>query len=175
MKAIAYISLIIIFSACSVFKHVDKTAVKTDVRTEETTDKVTVLTEKTIEILDTSVLIKGSKAVNDAPAADILRGDSLISENNDIKGVVTYDKATGELVLKAEAKRKIISVKKTVERTKMETVNTNTILKTDIKTKATESKKTVFRLPWWLWLVPVGIVLFYYRKKILPLVSKFLK
>jgi len=166
MITIGVVVLTGLFPSCSIFKKVHRSETRTEVNSQAQTEEKTVTTETSTVVVDTTVTLQGSSIASQKSATGILEGDSLVSENNQVKGTVTYDKATGKLKLTTTQKPQAITIKKTETRTRTDEVNHHTVTTTQVKASDKINEKTALHLPWYLWLIPVVVVLVYFRKKI---------
>lgn len=154
-----FIMVVIVFSFCSVTKHVNKERTKeTEVISTETAITRTITETVTTTIETPSASIEGSKTIDLIQA-----GDSILEETPDLE-IVTKE-VNGAIVTHAIKKSQQIPVninKVTIEK---EAIRTNETDKkqTDSKIKEVERKGIDLNYIWWLLLLLL-IPIWKYRK-----------
>lgn len=97
-RLILSLSLLIALTGCGTFrKHHEKDEHKQTV----TIDSAAMTTKKVVEKVDTTVKISGGKSNGAKPVDNIVKGDSLVIEDNTQRVVVDYDPLTGNIRAKA--------------------------------------------------------------------------
>jgi hypothetical protein len=174
MKNITIILCLALLTSCSVFKKVNKTENKTDVKTETTTTETTRITETETQTADTVIHEAGTEVSGTKPVQELVEGDSLCAENDQVKSTVTYDKVTGKLKLTALVKPHNIPVKINIGKTRITETHTNTTTKKKDTLVAKSVNRKIWNVPFaWLLLLLIALaVVYYYRKKI-PVIGKF--
>lgn len=141
--------LLIGLSACKVKdKVVDKD--KQDIKIEQTSTTTTVI--------DTIVKIGGDTAQVIAPIFELLKGDTIVAENNGTVVKLSFDKKTQTVTARAITKTKIVPI----QATKTESNN----LKADIKTTSIHKEQTVksdvgSNMKWLFWLFFVAAIIIF--------------
>jgi len=165
---IFFIGMFLLLSlvSCNAFKKVSKTETTTESKTNTVTNQSTITTETEITAADTNVHIAGSTIRGEKPIDNIVKGDSLKTSNNDVVSVVTYDEASKSIIIKTSTLPRVIPIKIKEEKTKTTVSNSSASTGQDTKAVAKTMNKKVFNLPWWVWLLPVVVLGWVFRKKI---------
>lgn len=136
MKAVFYIILLLAISGCGIVnKFKERRKVKTNVET------VSDANTTTIQDIDTLVNLPAHAIEFDRPLADLLQQGFISADDGLINVLIEYDKVTGKIKTKAQAKARNVPVKlHTVTHTKSHEVKkTNT--KESIKNSTVHKKK----------------------------------
>jgi archaellum component FlaF (FlaF/FlaG flagellin family) len=171
---IGTIFIIASLSSCSVFRKVNKDIQKADVKTKIETNTDTKITETSTKTADSTIHQPGSVVTGQKPLDNIVKGDSLVTENAQVKSTVKYDKKTGNIHVKTEAKPQDIHIKVNENKTKVTESKSKTQEKTKSNTVQKKVAKTSFNL-WWLLLLLIPAGLYIFRKKVPFLKTFFIK
>ena len=157
-----------LFSSCSIFKKVNKTEVKTENKSDITTNQATTTTETELTASDTTVHIFGSEISGSKPIQNILSGDSIVTSNNEVISIVTYNPSNGNISVKTVNIPKDIPIKIYNQKTKTTVSDLSTTAKIDNTAIAKTYEKKAVNIPfaWGLLIIPIVMILAY-RKKII--------
>lgn len=181
--ALFLMCVMIFFSSCSVSRNANRDIEKN--HSEETLNQNTAInthsveTSKTTEKFDSCKDIPGSKVSGMKPLDDLIKGDTLKTENGDVSSSVFIDKS-GNVGVNTVSKPRIIPLTgtRTIESTKTADVKqdqqTNTTKDQDIVKKVIVTEtKAKNNLPWLLLLlIPIAGIVYYFRKQI-PIIKNF--
>ena len=165
---VALIVILSLFSSCSIFKKVNKTEVKTENKSDITTNQAVTTTETELTASDTTIRIFGSEISGSKPIQNILSGDSIVTSNNEVISIVTYNPSNGNISVKTVNLPKDIPIKIYNQKTKTTVSDLSTTAKTDNSAVAKTFEKKAVNIPfaWGLLIIPIGLI-FLYRKKII--------
>lgn len=139
-RLILSLSLLIALSGCgTIQKHKQKDEHKQTV----TIDSAAMTTKKVVEKVDTTVKVSGGNSNGAKPVDNILKGDSLVIEDNTQRVVVDYDPTTGNIRAKAQVKDRNIPIQ--IDRTTetSEQINVQRATTEETKHQVTDSKKNI--------------------------------
>lgn len=101
MKRIAILFLAVALASCGTFK---KHSTKEEQKSITKVDSSALVVTQTTKKVDTSVSIKGSQQYASKPVDNILKGDSLVLDNEQQRIVVDYDPTTGNIRAQGKVK-----------------------------------------------------------------------
>lgn len=156
--------LLLLLSSCSHTKDLTKT--KVDDKT--VTDINTVTTRTVTEISKDTVEIKADTLHKDFKIKDLITGDTLSSEDNDIKLIIRIDTNTHKLKTTVISKKKIVPIN--INKTTVEVVKEQKHEDKEVITNTKEVHKKVtggFNLNYLWWLLLLLLIPIWRFRKIL--------
>lgn len=170
------LALAITLTSCGARKsEVHKAKVETE---KTTTDESKISTTEGIKetitaTIDTTVIVPKKQAEVSKPLLEVVNGQPLIYEDEDIRSETSYDNITGAITNKTTRKEQNIPVKgkQVTQRTIKRDIQQQNDIKTSEKSKSETKdkiidKKESFMRYWWILLIVLAIYIAYkiYRK-----------
>jgi uncharacterized protein YceK len=143
------------------------------------TDKATTIVTTTTEKADTTIKVPGSLVTATKPLDAVLI-EGLKAEDNGHRIVVTFDPVTKSLKATAERDEELheVTIDKTTTSTtfvdeqttkdeaKAATIDAKTTTESEISTVDKQKERSGVRLPWWVWLILIALVVYVVGKRI---------
>lgn len=165
----ALLFIIIASTSCGTYKkavnkqkHTEEMKTESEVKTKTDTNTETGTTRTITETFSTNIVIEEKTVSDSADLANLLNGEELIFENEDLKFITSIDSSTKKVKSQVIKKKQVIPIqgtKKTEEiinEKQHQTVNTDEKKKTESEvTDKSKVKDTVTNIgmPWYFWIV----------------------
>lgn len=173
MKAITYLLAFLLLCSCGARKSsVNKSETSKEVKENVVINTKEEIKETVTKVVDTIIKVPEAITETEKPIDEVLKGQPMVYEDENIKSETYYDNETGSLKNKTTQKAKDVHVKqkevtqREIKRNTDEQRNTSTKEKTKTKIKDTEREQS---FAWVLWAVGIPAVIwfiiFVWRKK----------